>query len=253
VFFKRRYGGTYRDYEKLICLYSFVKFFKQAFLIILSLVILSCIDSPMPRIKLIRQSTFPYHVTTRTNNKSWFDIPIFEVWDICKLSLIYALKKRPVEINSFVLMSNHYHLLVTTPNEDIDQFMMYFNLRLSQLITKKSGHINHKFSNGYKWSIVEHRGHLFNVYRYIYQNPVRAKITSDCFSYPYSSLHFSRFEAKLLNYVPHIQYSREKSLLERSFGNEFNKVMKSSLSKTNFKASNSVSKYLRNILEKPRD
>ncbi len=168
----------------------------------------------MPRRKLIRQNIFPYHVVTRTNNKDWFRIPLCDVWDICKESLHYSQAKRPAVINCFVLMSNHYHLLITTPNEDIDEFMQFFNLRLSRLISIKSGAINQKFSNRYKWSIVDKENYLMNVYRYIYQNPVRAKITLTCDSYPYSSLKFSGFEAKLFNYKPHLKYATDKDWIE---------------------------------------
>lgn len=206
----------------------------------------------MPRKKLIRQNTYPYHVTTRTNNKAWFSIPIFEVWNMCKQSLVYALNRRPVVIHCFMLMGNHYHLLLTTPNEDIDQFMHLFNLKLSQLINKKSGAINHKFSNRYKWTLVESEEYLLNVYRYIYQNPVRAKITKDCMSYPYSSLHFTRYESQLLNHHPHIHYGNEKSWLEKFMGEEFDSIIRNSLKKPTFRANNKVSSYHKKILKNPR-
>ena len=109
----------------------------------------------MPKKKLIRQGDFPYHVTTRNNNRDWFSIPMNEVWHICKESLIYAQEKEKVQINCFVLMSNHYHLLLTTPDENIDRFMMHFNWRISYLISLRTSRINHKFSNRYKWSIVQ--------------------------------------------------------------------------------------------------
>jgi len=207
--------------------------------------------SSMPRRNLIRQSTMPYHVTSRTNNKNWFEIPIFEVWDLCKESLIYALKQKPVIIHSFMLMGNHYHLLLTTPNSNIDGFMMLYNRKLSNLINKKSGVTNHKFSNRYKWTIVDNQSYLLNVYRYIYQNPVRAKLTIDCFSYPYSSLHFSRYESKLFNHRPHIYYGREKSWLEKNMGEEFDEMIKTSLKKETFRPAK-VPAYFRKILNNPQ-
>lgn len=206
----------------------------------------------MPRKKLIRQNKFPYHVTTRTNNKDWFCIPIYEVWDLCKESLIYAQKNRMTNIHCFVLMSNHYHLLLSTPNEDIDQFMMYFNAKLSRLISKRSGVVNHKFSNRYSWSIVDDRNYLINVYRYIYQNPVRAKVVDSCSSYPYSSLHFTRYEAKLLSYKPHFNYFDSKAWFEKRFGDEFEKTIRHALRRDYFRPKNNLSKYHQKILEDQR-
>lgn len=202
----------------------------------------------MPRRKLVRQNQFPYHVTTRTNNKDWFSIPIYEVWDICKFALIRAQNANPVIVHCFVLMGNHYHLLITTPESDIDKFMFYFNKGLSDLINKRSGVINHKFSNRYSWSIVDKKNYLFNVYRYIYQNPVRAKITKDCFSYPYSSLHFTRFEAKLLKHKAHYNYAQEKTMFEKRFGSEFDNLIRYALNKRKFKVREKITVHYEKIL-----
>ncbi|MDH5415359.1 MAG: transposase, partial [Flavobacteriaceae bacterium] len=125
----------------------------------------------MARKQLIRQNQYPYHVYIRSNNKDWFQIPMYRMWDICYECLVYANDKCPVEIHSFVLMANHYHMLITTPNEDLDKFMEFFNRRLSQKINSISEQKNHKFANGYKWTIINSQNYLYTVYRYIYQNP----------------------------------------------------------------------------------
>ncbi|AYF44798.1 transposase IS200-like protein [Halobacteriovorax sp. BALOs_7] len=197
----------------------------------------------MPRPKLIRQSKFPYHVTSRTNNKVPFPVPIYKAWDFCKESLIYAGKHAKVEVNCFVLMNNHYHLLVTTPYENIDHFMKYFNMRFSILLRKASGHINHRFSNRYKWSIVEDEQYLQNVYRYIFQNPVRASVVEKCIDYPYSSLHFTHFESKLINYRPHFHYANDKAFYERKFSSNTVNIFKRSFKYRYFKISKRISTF----------
>ena len=163
------------------------------------------------------------------------------LWDICKEALIYAQSRNPVVISCFMLMGNHCHLLLTTPNSDIDKFMMNFNRKISLLINDSSGVINHKFSNRYKWSIVQDQHYLLNVYRYIYQNPVRAKLVSNCLTYPYSSIHFTRYESKKINYRPHIIYGKERAWFEKKFGDDFNKVIRNALNKEIFKPSNQTS------------
>jgi len=202
----------------------------------------------MPRKKLIRQSDFPYHVTTRTNHKNWFQIPMYEVWDLCKEALIYSNEKVPVKVHCFVLMSNHYHLLLTTPGSDIDRFMMFFNRKLSLLIQCQKGVINHKFSNRYKWSIVATDSYLKNVYRYIYQNPVRASIVAKCLDYPYSSLHFTRFEGRKLNFFPHYLYGNEKAWFEQKLGDDFERTIKRGLLRSKFQISKNTSVYNKRIL-----
>ncbi len=203
----------------------------------------------MPRPKLIRQSKYPYHVTSRTNNKVPFPLPLYHVWDIAKQALIYARERVDVEVNCFVLMNNHYHLLITTPDENIDKFMMLFNHRLSKSIAKYSKVINHKFSNRYKWSIVQDNNYLQNVYRYIYQNPLRAGIVDRCISYPYSSLHFTNFEGRLINFKPHFRYTDEVSFYEKQFCSNASNIMKRSLKRSYFNIPNGISSHERKVLE----
>ena len=49
---------------------------------------------------------------------------------------------------------------------------------------------NHIFGNRYCATIIENKKHLINVIRYIYQNPVRAKLVSSVYDYVFSSLGF---------------------------------------------------------------
>lgn len=50
-----------------------------------------------------------------------------EVWQICLDCMKEAHQKHKVEVISFVLMSNHYHLLLRTPDANLDLFMYEFN------------------------------------------------------------------------------------------------------------------------------
>lgn len=144
----------------------------------------------MGRKRLIRTHQFPYHVTTRTNNKEWFDIPMNEVWRMCLHSLTHANSVYKVEVISFVLMSNHYHMILRTPDANIDLFMYEFNKRLALMIRTRSNRINQVFGGRYRWSIIRSKQYLYNCYRYVYQNPLRATIVTKCENYPYSTLHY---------------------------------------------------------------
>lgn len=196
----------------------------------------------MPRRKLVRQNSYPYHIITRSNNKKFFEVALFKMWEILKDALQVSLERVPVEIHCFVLMGNHYHLLVTTPNSDIDRFMMILNKRLSDMIYKhrNSKVINHKFSNRYKWSIVDNMNYIFNIYRYIYQNPIRANIASKCLDYPYSSLRLSPFEFKKLKITTHINYYKYRKWMDSMPGAEFDEQVRKGLKKEVFKVSNST-------------
>ena len=144
----------------------------------------------MSRRTLIKTNLFPYHVTSRTINKGWFDIPLTEVWKISLFCLKQANEKYPIELISFVLMSNHYHLLLRTPDSNLDQFMYEFNKHLAQMILKRSNRIKRVFGDRYKWCLIQNQSYLYNCYRYIYQNPIRAGVVKKCENYPYSTLFY---------------------------------------------------------------
>ncbi len=145
----------------------------------------------MPRKNLIRTSQYFYHVTTRANHKFWFSIPLEDVWRISAYSFNKAQKNHPAEVSQFVLMGNHYHLLIRTPQSDIDQFMYFFNKEFSSKLRLKSGLENRMFGSNYKWSLITKRKHFFNVFRYIYQNPLRANLIDKCENYKFSSLYYT--------------------------------------------------------------
>jgi len=111
----------------------------------------------------------------------------------------------PVQIIAFVLMGNHYHLMIQTPQGNLDQFMYEFNKRLALKIKINSGQINRIFGGRYKWCLIESQKYLMNCYKYIYQNPIRAGLTNRCEDYPYSTLQFVLGKSQLQ--VPiHDQY-----------------------------------------------
>ena len=112
-----------------------------------------------------------------------------KVWSIAKHCLYKAYEKHPYKLHAFVLMSNHYHMVIQTLNYDLDKVMFEFNRRFSLILKNESGHINRKFGSRYKWSLITEDQYFMNVLRYVYQNPLRARICKSCERYPYSSLN----------------------------------------------------------------
>lgn len=143
----------------------------------------------MPRKPLIRSKNLPYHVTTRTHNKEWFDLPLPIIWEFALLSLQEAHSIHKVNVISFVLMNNHYHLMLLTPEGNLDTFMYEFNKRLALRIKNKTGRLNQTFGGKYKWCLITSTQYFLNCYRYVYQNPIRAKISKRCEDYIFSTLY----------------------------------------------------------------
>lgn len=144
----------------------------------------------MPRHKRVLQPDYPYHVTLRSINRMNFGVDMNDLWSFSSDLLLFCSYAFKIEIHAFVLMNNHYHLLVRTPLSNLEKFMNYFNRMLSWEISNKTGRINQKFGARYHPSIISDLSYYHNVYKYIYRNPVEAQICEKVETYNYSSLNF---------------------------------------------------------------
>jgi putative transposase len=144
----------------------------------------------MPRASLFRTNIFAYHVTVRSNNKDWFYIPQAEVWSIHEKTWKKTFNHYNFLIHSYVLMSNHFHLIISTPNEDLDLIMRYFLTESSRSIQKAAQRINHIYGGRYKWSVLHSSLALAYAYKYVHRNPVRADMCAKVEDYIFNA-HFS--------------------------------------------------------------
>jgi putative transposase len=144
----------------------------------------------MPRKPLILSNECVYHLTNRSNNREWFYLPIDGVWEVFCETLSRACTRYETEIQAFVLMSNHYHLLLATRHGDLHRFMRYFQTEACREIQRRSGRINHVFGTRYKWSALWDSFGYAVATKYVFRNPVKAGIVSAVQAYPYSSIHW---------------------------------------------------------------
>lgn len=144
----------------------------------------------MPRKPIARSNEHYYHITARSNNQEFFYLSTDEVWKIMIAELLKLQKDLEIKIAAFVLMNNHYHLLMLTPKSDIDRVMYFFMKEVTLKIQKRTDRINKIFGGRYKGSLIENYGHLFNVYKYIYRNPLVVQLCERAEDYPYSSLYY---------------------------------------------------------------
>jgi putative transposase len=136
---------------------------------------------------LERSNFYPYHVYNRTLESNFYPINSKIVWDkstelLSKLTVDYGAK-----IHAFVLMSNHYHLLISTPKENLDECIWYYQSCFANWMCKLTDRKIYSFESRYKWSIIKNLNHYQTVYRYILRNPVRAGICDRVEKYAFSS------------------------------------------------------------------
>jgi putative transposase len=87
-------------------------------------------------------------------------------------------------------MSNHYHLLVETPDANLSQGMRQLNGVFTQSMNRKHHLVGHLFQGRYKAILVDKDAYLLELCRYIVLNPVRAKMVNTPNEWLWSSWHY---------------------------------------------------------------
>jgi REP element-mobilizing transposase RayT len=94
-----------------------------------------------------------------------------------------AKEKYRFRFNAYVLMTNHYHLNVETPEKNLSRIMHYLNssyTTYTNIRRKRSGHL---LQGRYKAIVVNKDSYLLKLSRYLHVNSVRAHIAAANHSY----------------------------------------------------------------------
>lgn len=92
-----------------------------------------------------------------------------------------------IRIAAYCLMSNHYHVLIQTPEGNLDRCMRHINGIYTQRYNRRHHHDGQVFRGRYKSLLVDADNYLLELVRYIHRNPVRAGIVTRLKDYPWSS------------------------------------------------------------------
>jgi putative transposase len=91
------------------------------------------------------------------------------------------------EIHAYCLMTNHFHLLVTTRDPNVSAGMQYLNGRYCQWFNWRHGYEGHVVERRFFSELVKTDEHLLAVARYIVLNPVRAGLCRSAAAWKWSS------------------------------------------------------------------
>lgn len=127
-----------------------------------------------------------YHVHARENERRKI---FFTDADYKKFKdyIAGAIEKYHCLVHCYVLMGNHYHLIIETPEANISRVMHYISGFYTTYINIKRGRNGHLFQGRYKSILVAKDSYLMELSRYIHLNPVRARIVEKPEEYAYSS------------------------------------------------------------------
>ncbi len=143
----------------------------------------------MTRSKHIVSTTVPYHVTVRSHNRTFFPLSKEQLWQIYSNYLHFLGHAFKFKIYSFVLMDNHFHMIVSTPEGNLSEGMLYLQREVSRYINSHSPRINQNFANRYFRCLISNNHYYMHCYKYVYRNPIEAGLCKKAENYPYSTLY----------------------------------------------------------------
>lgn len=132
----------------------------------------------MPRISRnnLKTITKTYHIIIRGNNKQ----DIFTCENDRK-KFINLLKETKEEysfrVYLFVLMTNHVHFVIYDENNRMSKIMHKLCSSYAKYFNKEYNRVGHLFQDRYRSISVNDDKYLFNLIRYIHNNPCKAKMS----------------------------------------------------------------------------
>ena len=127
-----------------------------------------------------------YHVTSRGNRQE--DIYIDDQDRSAFLQVLSRVCDRFNWVcHSYCLMSNHYHLMIETPEANLSRGMRQLNGVYTQNLNRNHGRVGHVFQGRYKAILVQKDSYLLELSRYIVLNPVRAGMVRSAKDWRWSS------------------------------------------------------------------
>ena len=148
----------------------------------------------------------PQHIIQRGNNRQacFYAEEDYRFYLAC---VEKAAVKYDCAVHAYVLMTNHVHMLVTSPQAyGISQMMQSVGRRYVRYINQTYQRSGTLWEGRFKASLVQDEGYLLACYRYIELNPVRAAMVEGPGDYKWSSYHSNAYGKADAIVTPHEQY-----------------------------------------------
>ncbi len=95
------------------------------------------------------------------------------------LSVLGLTMRRFNVIFRYCLMTNHFHLLLETPDANLSKAMRQFNSVYTQAFNRRHARVGHVLQGRFKSIVVDRDAYLLELCRYIVLNPVSAGMVKD--------------------------------------------------------------------------
>jgi REP element-mobilizing transposase RayT len=129
-----------------------------------------------------------HHITPRGNGRNLIYLQDDD-FELFLQVLANVCERYSLVVYAYCLMSNHYHLLVETPDANLSQGMRQLKGVFTQSRNRKHHRVEHLFQGRYKAILVDKDVYLLELCRYIVLNSVRANMVSSPEEWPWSNWH----------------------------------------------------------------
>ena len=160
----------------------------------------------MARLPRLNLPGIPQHVVQRGNNRQvcFFAEQDYTVY-LSKLKE-YSQKYK-VAVHSYILMSNHVHLLLTPEEGDsVSRLIQSLGRYYVRYVNQTYGRSGTLWEGRYKSTLVDSDNYFLTVSRYIELNPVRANMVEHPVEYPWSSYQRNAMGKPIELLAPHDCY-----------------------------------------------
>jgi len=141
----------------------------------------------MARLPRLSVPGYPHHVIQRGNNRQAIFLADADRQHMLEL-LEENARQFEVAVHAYVLMDNHFHLLLTPQTaESLPGMMQAVGRRYVRYFNDTHGRTGTLWEGRYKSTLIETERYLLACMAYIDLNPVRAGLVAQARDYPWSS------------------------------------------------------------------
>lgn len=127
-----------------------------------------------------------YHVTSRGNARD--DIYLSDEDRVAWLGTLGQVCTRFNWVcHAYCQMTDHYHIVIETPDANLSQGMRQLNGVYTQLFNRTHSRAGPIFQGRFKAILVDKESYLLDLARYVVLNPLRAKMVRQLERWPWSS------------------------------------------------------------------
>lgn len=136
-----------------------------------------------------------YHVLSRGNQQQ--NIFLDNIDRINFLKVVEEMAERfNLKIFAYVLISNHYHILLKTIEPNLSKSMQWLGTTYTRRFNNRHHVSGHLFQGRFKSIVIQNDAYLMQLSYYIHCNPLRAKMIERLIDYDWSSYRYYAYERK---------------------------------------------------------